>query len=816
MATNRLLLIDLVANLREVSTLINAEHSAAVGKVVPKEFSIRFARADHVADQVMILLGLDPSSRRTPQELQVEQQRLQLFAQLQQQGKDVSKYLGGGEGPTVFLAVNHRNNSIVVNAPPKEMGVIERSIVLLDVPNGMLAGNVVEQLTMERYQLVTMKPQAIITALEELGSLDPRTQFKMDGTAKIVFAHATPADHVKIKAMISALDGTGRQFEVIWLRRLPADAVAASIHSLMVGEEEKDDNSRNRGFYYFGYREQEEESESPTKGFRVDADVENNRLLLWANENELKEVRKLLAKLGELTGDSTNPHTVRVLDARSENATRKMLDQIRQRWPSLAPNALEIDDDALQRGADELDRSQPPAQDPPPPLVPTLDSVQRPGPATGMPTQDESAHMTSQAPSTALVSAVGSPDWSSEWVNTAVGVAMPVIETPNRLENAIAEAAPNPDAVPAVNPIGDAAEHDAAGADTDVDTDTNANVASDVAANVAARELAVPTKINLRVDEDGRIVLSSSDTKALDQLEDLITTVSGKPKSYQVYYLRYALASLVKLNLEDYFDQDGDTKSNDEDNYWRGWYGFDMGSDKKDTSKGLGKRRKILFIDDYDTNSILVSNASAEQLETVESLVKIYDRPLSEDSISARRFEIFRMKHARAGDVAKTIKEVYRDLLSSKDQVFEKSKDEKDQSSQGTNYYRVYGGMGGGTGGEEQKPKKIKASFAGALSVGVDEVSNTVIISAQEEWMSTIAEMVRYLDSEAKPYRPTVEVINTRVSPETLQAALTRVFGSDSPQVKQPTQEGEQGKKADDNQAQPPQPPQPPPPDPDF
>ena len=71
LATNRLLVIDIVANLREISRLINMEHAAATGNIVPREFAIRFARAEQVADQVMILLGLDPSSRRTPSELKV-------------------------------------------------------------------------------------------------------------------------------------------------------------------------------------------------------------------------------------------------------------------------------------------------------------------------------------------------------------------------------------------------------------------------------------------------------------------------------------------------------------------------------------------------------------------------------------------------------------------------------------------------------------------------------------------------------------------------------------------------------------------------
>ena len=74
-----------------------------------------------VADQVMVLLGLDPSSRRTPQELQIETQRLQLFQQMSQRNKDVTKYLRKTENKQVFIAVSNRNNSILANAPPQEM-----------------------------------------------------------------------------------------------------------------------------------------------------------------------------------------------------------------------------------------------------------------------------------------------------------------------------------------------------------------------------------------------------------------------------------------------------------------------------------------------------------------------------------------------------------------------------------------------------------------------------------------------------------------------------------------------------------------------
>ena len=294
-----------------------------------------------------------------------------------------------------------------------------------------------------------------------------------------------------------------------------------------------------------------------------------------------------------------------------------------------------------------------------------------------------------------------------------------------------------------------------------------------------------PPPVVVTVNEDGRLILSSNDTQALDRLEDLIGRIAPPQKDYEVFYLKYALASLVTLNLREYFEEDKDG-GDSEDAYWRGWYGIGMSdSGKKDNRSGLAKRRSIRFIYDYDTNSVLVSNASPEQLETVNDLIEIYDKPPSEDSISARRFQLFKLQHAKANDVANTIKEVYRDLLSSKDQVFQAEGGEKEQSSQTTNYYRVYGSSGDG---EDKKPTKVKASFAGALSVGVDSVSNTIIVSAQEEWMASITEMVEYLDREAEPYRPATQVMHTTVNAKSLQKALMEAFG---PAKENPQQQGQ-------------------------
>ena len=124
--------------------------------------------------------------------------------------------------------------------------------------------------------------------------------------------------------------------------------------------------------------------------------------------------------------------------------------------------------------------------------------------------------------------------------------------------------------------------------------------------------------------------------------------------------------------------------------------------------------------------------------------------------------------------MAGTIKEVYRDLLSSKDKEFANAKDDK-KGTQTTRYIRIYGSQND----KEKKPTKVKAAFDGAISVGVDELTNTIIVSAQEEWMPSIANMILALDEKAKP-NTTVhvhKVVGATVSAKSLQSALSKALG---------------------------------------
>ena len=118
------------------------------------------------------------------------------------------------------------------------------------------------------------------------------------------------------------------------------------------------------------------------------------------------------------------------------------------------------------------------------------------------------------------------------------------------------------------------------------------------------------------------------------------------------------------INLEEYFEEE--LKGQKESNY--DYFGYYSGSrDREMGPATLGKKRLLRFIWDIDTNTIVVQNASPAQLATIDKLIEIYDRPVGEDAVSARRTEAIPIKYSNATDIANSIKDVFRDLLSSKD-----------------------------------------------------------------------------------------------------------------------------------------------------
>ena len=128
--------MDSVANLRTVSELLNQERMVQDGRIVPKEFVLKHARPQQVIEILYVILGVDPKAKPAQTDPQMQQQQMQMMQQMQQQGKDISKMMPKSDAPKVYLAYNRQRNSVLANAPPEQMKIIEKTIVSLDVPFG--------------------------------------------------------------------------------------------------------------------------------------------------------------------------------------------------------------------------------------------------------------------------------------------------------------------------------------------------------------------------------------------------------------------------------------------------------------------------------------------------------------------------------------------------------------------------------------------------------------------------------------------------------------------------------------------------------
>jgi len=706
LATRRLLVIDAVANLRDVRDLLYAEQSAASQVIKPKVYQIHHRRADYVADQILVVLGMDPESRQSPQELQVEQQRMQMFQQMQKKGQDVSKLLNKGD-PKVFIAVNQRGNSLLINAPPELIPTIERTITELDQPDGSEGGLASGALTMMKYKTVTASPDAIITALNDIAHLDPRSQLYSDAGSKTIYANATPADHDKIGRMIDKLDGSGRRFEVIWLRRLAADQVAGTIMTFLVGDKKKEEDSSSMR-YFFG-RSRGSNDKPKEVGFSAQADIENNRLVLWANDAELEEVHKLLVQLGELPSDqSRNPHKVRIIQAGDPAETARLLKQLDAAWSG--KNRLQI-----HSSPDKPD-SKPETTKPQP---------------TAKPASRDTVTLRALPP-------------SSDHSSLKQTIRLVALETE--------------------------------GSDGDSPPEQPAEKPSDDGEAPPAEQPAEPDAppIDVIVTDDGRIVMRSDDPLALDELEDLLSELTPPQDEFAVFHLHNSTAGFVVLNLEEYFEEE---LKGQQEGVYTPWGDYRGSKDKNTGPTSLSKRRLLRFIYDFDTNTIVVQNASPAQLRIITQLIEIYDRPVGADSAATRRTEAIKIRYSQATDIATALKEVYRDLLSSKDKEFQ-GKDGQGKARNET-YYRFYSGP---PEDGNKKPSAVKVAFEGALSIGVDEISNTLIISAQEDVWDSVRQIVQSLDEAAKPNTVVhVHEISGMISSTKLQKTLAAAMGQPWP-----------------------------------
>jgi type II secretory pathway component GspD/PulD (secretin) len=733
--TNRIDVLETAGNLRRIRELLKDEQSDRTQERLVRQFKLQFTRASEVLETLNTLLGIkstkSSNQNLTPQQQMMQQQQAMMLAQQQaQQGKAPPP---SKQEPQIFLAINSRENTILANAPPDKMAIVEQAVAVIDVPVDRSQSLLTNMSGLRIYRLSGVDPETIVKVLQDVGGLDPSTRLEVDEKNRAIIARAPVVDHVMIQTLVDRLDGTGRKFEVIQLRLLRAENVAGSIEMLMKGPPENNTQRRSPFYFDYGYGRGSDSTEKTDK-FQVDADIEHNRLLLRANDAELAEVRELLVKLGEIPSNGRNENRVRTLPALPEEETKALLERLKRIWPSMGGNPLEIDapPSSSRRSPNERPTDQPPTIQPP--------AIQ---PSTLPPRETTRSEPTDSAPKGPVARTTG------------IKLLELALQQPN--EQAVDDGSGAP--------VEQRPVEQRPGPPTVRRNDQPAQLDS------APRGVGPEAAIHITVGPQG-LILSSSDTAALDELEDLINNLAPQRLSYKIFTLHHTYAKDVALLLEDVYKEGDDKKKGDTDFWERFYFGYSGGNQKQTPRSSLSKRRPLAFVPDPVTNTILVQGADDAQLAEIEELISVYDRIEPADSNAVRRQQMVTLKYSNARQVADVVKDVYRDLLSPNDKALANPNQQQQKQEQQGYFPSIYSYLAGANkdDGEKNIPR-----FKGMLSVGIDPLSNSVVVSAPQALLVEVVAMVEDLDMASQPLRPVTQVfrVNQPGAAEVLRDALS-------------------------------------------
>lgn len=718
--TNRIEVMDAAVNLRQVAHLLDEERDAASRDALAPEFRLRHIPAEEAKLLLEEFLGVEKKSNAP-----MSREQIQMMQRMQQQngGKPAAKE------PEVKIAIvaNVRQNSVLIRAPIDRVAIAAEFIKRIDVPGGSLRSLTDATSRVEVYRLVSLDPEKLIEIAQEMNVLEPTTRIRVDKDNSAIIVSGAAADRFIIKSLIERLDGGKRRFEVLQLRRLEAADVAESIAFLMGQKDEDKDSGSSRRSYYYGYGREEDTSDKEKDEFRVAANARYRQVLLWANESEMLEVQTLLMKLGELPPPGGSGRMVRTIEAAATPETLEYLKQLKAQWQSMSGSELVLPDDSLF--VDPIDQTKRKVDDSDDTAEPADDLEDKPKDAIK---QDE-VELTSTNPFGAAGEA---------FVNGGL----------TERHTLVAE-----------------------NADTLERRSTSTTLGQE---GTPKEQAASRPPIEIRLDAQGNLVISSQDTKALDQLENLMLEIKPPQRPYRVFQVENASVTLLTFDLEDYFADEEEKEDSDADSFFRYYWGG--GDDKDDKSPtGLAKTGKLRFLANSDTNTIVVTGASAEQLRTIEELIRLWDVAEPINPKRSRFTKLVSVQYGRAEKIAETVKDAYRDLLSSNDKAFSGNKNGQKQAGRSSNREEGSGledSDSGRDGGDSD------FSFNGKLSLGVDEIGNTIVLSAEgEALLELIVSMIEKLDKAAQPGGE-IEIVRLSgdVSAETLRQAMASLGASAS------------------------------------
>jgi type II secretory pathway component GspD/PulD (secretin) len=349
-SANRLEAMDAVVNLREISRLVKRAETDEVRRERIAEFPLKYRKADEVAVKVRQLIGLPPDgtpSTSAQTQLDIEQARFKAEA-VKQMG-DSAKELLTDKKPTVFVSVNEKENSILVNAPPNKMDVIRQAIEALDkpLPEGTTPWETLSRVKV--HEVSGFDPDTItklLTSLQEQGNLSKNARIQYEATYNRLIVFASPDDQLTIAQVIESFRAQKRESVVVALANVDPIYAAKAIQLILKPVPPTASATT-----------------SPVGKFQAEADPDHQRLLLWATAEEVKEVREFLTRLGESFSPVDADAKVRIVNLQGTDL-KAISPRLEELWRNVSDVPLIIEPNVAKEPTDKATTSEVPSSVP--------------------------------------------------------------------------------------------------------------------------------------------------------------------------------------------------------------------------------------------------------------------------------------------------------------------------------------------------------------------------------------------------------------------------------------------------------------------
>lgn len=641
----------------------------------------------------------------------------------------------------IQLAADVRTNSLLVTATGQELALIEQAIKTIDVretagPGAFARGVNVPQL--EVYPIETADPKVV---MDMINATVPGLTMIEDTKTKRLNVYATPADQAQVRAIVKQLDGIpGNTVTVVQLKKTDAVAAATSLSKLF-------GNSSRSG-----------------DGPHIEADALNRRLMIRGTPDQMAEIRKLLADMGEdgntgLPGMPSDRGNIRTISP-GGRPPEEIISLVERIWPSRSESFIRVvPSSAVATPQFRIrDVDEQPNED-----RPSGSSRRRPrGEADETPAAPERGNRPSS-------------DRRGNRAND-----LPVASREKSDEDLLKQLQAALDEVDA------ASDDEQNGSENESEEEKTSRQAgpsdeSEEAAPSSGRKSAKAadgeSEVRIAV-YGGNIVISSDNPEELDRLERFIqslsTTTASKTK-WSVYYLRVADATETATMLGHLFPQGSVSQTAESNSSMFGGITSSlsrMGSSLMDASglSSLGSGSNALrIIPELRSNALFIAGPT-EQVDQVLEALRFLDASELPESLKDRKPRMIPVEYADVNEVAEIVRDVYKEQMEAPLQI----------------------GGGGGRGGQGGGFNPLAMIMGGAMAqssgnrqqrgiqmtIGVDDRTNTLVVSASDSLFKQVETLVAALDESALEARRTVKVVSLKnANSSTVQSALSGLLG---------------------------------------